>query len=194
MLAQGLTFGALFGFVISAQQVMQDVYGVGDWFTLLFAIVALALTAASFLNARYVMRIGLRRLAHGALVGLLMVSSVHLALALADLTPLVAFVALQAATLFLFGFVAPNLNAMAMEPLGHVAGTASAMIGTVQTLLGAVLGTAIGQAFDGSVVPLVLGYLGCSAAALAAVTWTERGRLFQPQRPAAQLGSERSLT
>lgn len=194
MLAQGLTFGALFGFVISAQQVMQDVYGVGDWFTLLFAIVALALTAASFLNARYVMRVGLRRLAHGALVGLLAVSVVHLALALADLTPLLLFVALQAATLFLFGFVAPNLNAMAMEPLGHIAGTASAMIGTVQTLLGAVLGTAIGQAFDGSVVPLVLGYLGCSGAALAAVVWTERGRLFQPQQPPTQLGSERSLT
>ncbi len=194
MLAQGLTFGALFGFVISAQQVMQDVYGVGEWFTVLFAVVALALTAASFLNARYVVQVGLRRLAHGALVGLLVVSVGHLALALVDATPLVVFVAMQAATLFLFGFVAPNLNAMAMEPLGHVAGTASAMIGMVQTLLGAVLGTAIGQAFDGTVVPLVLGYLLCSAAALAVVVWTERGRLFQPQQTAQPVGAERSLT
>ncbi|MFW5834947.1 MAG: multidrug effflux MFS transporter, partial [Pseudomonadota bacterium] len=140
MLAQGVFFGALFGFITSAQQVMQDVYGVGAWFTVLFALIALALTAASFLNARYVLRIGLRRLTHGALVGCVALSAVHLLLALAGLDPLPVFVAFQAATLFLFGFVAPNANALAMEPLGHVAGTASAVIGTTQTLLGALLG------------------------------------------------------
>ncbi|MEO1090736.1 MAG: multidrug effflux MFS transporter [Pseudomonadota bacterium] len=183
MLAQGIYFGALFGFIASAQQILQDVYGVGDWFTVLFAVIALALTVASFLNARYVRRVGLRRLAHGGLAGCALLSSVHLALALLDLDPLFLFVALQAATLFLFGFVAPNMNALAMEPLGHIAGTGSAVVGTAQTLVGAILGTLVGQAFDGTVVPLVTGYVVFSVGALAVIFWTERGRLFQPQRP-----------
>jgi MFS transporter, DHA1 family, multidrug resistance protein len=181
MLAQGIFFGALFGFITSAQQVMQDVYGVGAWFTVLFAVIALALAASAFVNARYVLRIGLRRLAHGALTGFVALSALHLALALSKLDALPVFVAFQAATLFLFGFVAPNVSALAMEPLGHVAGTASAVIGTVQTLIGAILGTLVGQAFDGTVVPLVAGYFLFSATALAVVWWTERGRLFQPQ-------------
>jgi DHA1 family bicyclomycin/chloramphenicol resistance-like MFS transporter len=75
----------------------------------------------------------------------------------------------------------PNFNAMAMEPLGKVAGTASSFIGFYTTLAGALLGMIAGQSFDGTVIPLAVAYSVFSVLCLAIVLWTERGRLFRPQ-------------
>ena len=71
----------------------------------------------------------------------------------------------------------PNFNAIAMEPLGAIAGTASAVLGLFTTLGGALIGIAVGRAFDGTVRPLGLTYLVCALATLAAVLWAENGRL-----------------
>jgi DHA1 family bicyclomycin/chloramphenicol resistance-like MFS transporter len=92
--------------------------------------------------------------------------------------PLLVFCAFLGATFFFFGLTVPNFNAMAMEPLGHVAGTASSMLGFYTTLAGALFGWLIGQAFDGTVRPLEVGLSVMAALALAAVLITERGRLF----------------
>ena len=64
---------------------------------------------------------------------------------------------LLAACFFLFGLTVPNFNAMSMEPLGAIAGTAAAFLGTYTTLMGAVLGLLIGRAFDGTITPLSSG-------------------------------------
>ncbi len=79
-----------------------------------------------------------------------------------------------------------NFNAMAMEPLGAVAGTASSILGFYTTLAGALLGLLIGQAFDATVLPLGLGYLVLGAVCLAAVLWAEGGVLFRPHNPDPQ--------
>ena len=80
---------------------------------------------------------------------------------------------MQAGSMFVFGFLASNLNTLAMEPLGHVAGTASSIIGFVGTACGALIGFAVGQLFDGSVMPLTAAYVVLGAIALAIVSRTD---------------------
>jgi DHA1 family bicyclomycin/chloramphenicol resistance-like MFS transporter len=174
MLAMALVMGTHMGFITSAPQIFLDVFDAGTSFTLLFALIALALSVAAVLNARIVHRFGMRRLALVALVALVAVNMVHLGLAATGRLGLPLFVALQAGSMFLFGFVASNLNTLAMEPLGHVAGTASSMIGSFTTSLGAALGFGIGQFFDGSVVPLVSAYVVLGLLALGTTYLTER--------------------
>lgn len=181
MLATGLLFGALLGFITTAPQVLTQVYGLGAEFTLVFAVIAVAMAVASFLNAALVRRFGLRRLSHGALVGFAVFGGLHAGLALADAHSLVSFTVLQAVLLFLFGFAAPNFSAMALEPQGHIAGTASSLLGFGTVLVAAICGAATGRLYDGTVVPLALGYALLGVAALAVVLATEGGRLFRPR-------------
>lgn len=178
-LATGVLFGALMGYVNSAQQVFVDIYGLGVWFPAMFGAVSLAIAAASFANSRLVVRLGMRRLSHAALTGFVATSVVHLAIVLAIGTPpLALFAGLLWLAFFFFGFLMPNLNALAMEPMGRIAGTASSFIGATTTGTAAVLGWAVGQHFAGSVVPLLAGFAVFGAVSLALVAVTERGRLF----------------
>lgn len=180
--ATALVFGALLGYINSAQQIFVDIYDAGALFPVLFGIVAAAMAAAAFLNGRLVSRLGMRWLSHMALTGFLSVSALHYALALwlGGVPPLWLFCALVWFGLFFFGIAMPNFNAMAMEPLGHVAGTASSFIGAATTAGATMLGWYIGRAFDGTVLPLTLGYLILGVMALVTAAITERGRLFRP--------------
>lgn len=188
----GLMTGCLMGYIGSAQQIFEtEVYALGAWFPLAFALVAGAMGIAAFLNSRFVSRVGMRRMAHGALVGYVGVAFLQViaALVYGGHPPLVLFLVLMAANNFLFSLTLPNFNAMSMEPLGAIAGTASSLIGFYTTLGGALLGLAVGQSFDGTVTPLVTGFLVLSATTLAVVFWTEKGRLFKPQTPIGPTGA-----
>ena len=99
------------------------------------------------------------------------------------LVTLLVFAVLQAITLGCFGLSTSNFSAMAMENMGHIAGTASSVQGFASVTFGASIGAAIGQAFDGSTAPLTGGFLLMGIAALLCVLVTERGRLFQPIHP-----------
>jgi len=178
--ASTFVLGGLFGFINSAQQVFVDVLGLGVFFPLAFAAIAGFIAASSLLNARIVERLGMRLVSHAALIGYTVIATVHAAFALADLDSAFVFLPLQSAMMFCFGLTAGNFNAMAMEPVGHVAGTASSAQGFITTLGGALLGFWIGQHFDGTLVPLTLGYSVLGFAAIVTVLVTERGRLFQP--------------
>jgi DHA1 family bicyclomycin/chloramphenicol resistance-like MFS transporter len=179
-LATGAIFGALMGYINSAQQVFVEVYGLGALFPVVFGLVACAIAFASFFNSRFVMRLGMRRISHTALLGFVAISLLHLAIEAAfGLPPLPVFLLMLALALFCFGLLMPNFNAIAMEPMGRIAGTASSFIGCVTTALGAVIGLVIGQAFDGTVVPLVAGFAICGVVGLVLVLLTERGRLFR---------------
>ncbi|EKF19699.1 multidrug effflux MFS transporter [Nitratireductor pacificus] len=182
-LATTCIFGALFGFISSAQQIYTDTYDLADWFPIVFAIGAGLMAVSSFTNSRLVGRIGMRRLSHGALVGFTLVNLVWLALAWLDLMPFALFFVLFSLSMFQFGWVGANFNSIAMEPLGHVAGTAAATLGFVTTLGGGLIGAFIGQAFDGSTVPLALGYFLSGVGALILVLIAERGRLFHTVNP-----------
>lgn len=184
-LASTVVFGSLFGFINSAQQVYVGIYGLGVWFPVLFAAIAGMMAVSSFLNSRLVVRIGMRRLSHGALTGFTLVSLVWLVWSLNGELPIAAFVALFALAMFQFGWIGSNFNAIAMEPLGHVAGSASSVQGFIQTLGGGFLGALLGQAFDGTTTPLAAGFFGFGLVSLAFVAIAERGRLFgvTPQQP-----------
>jgi DHA1 family bicyclomycin/chloramphenicol resistance-like MFS transporter len=180
MMAMAFMVGGLFGFINSAQQVFVDVFHTPELFTTIFALIALFMVAASLLNSRIVGRLGMRRVSHGALIGYIGLTGTHALVALTGHETLWIFVILQGGAMFCFGLMGPNFGAMAMEPLGHLAGTASSVQGFVTTVVGALLGFYIGQHFDGTVVPLTLGFALCGIAALATVLVVERGRLFHP--------------
>jgi MFS transporter, DHA1 family, multidrug resistance protein len=185
-LAAGGIMGALFGYVFSSQQVFTGIYQLGHYFPLAFAAIAASIAVSGFLNARLVGRLGMRVISHGALVGALGVAAITFGAAKFQLLPLPLFMALSASMMFAFGLTFANFTALAMEPQGHNAGTASSVYGSVTTLVGIGAGTVIGQAFDGTLVPFATGFLLCTLAALALVIVTEKGRLFRPHhRPQA---------
>jgi MFS transporter, DHA1 family, multidrug resistance protein len=189
-LAAGAFFGSLFGFIASAQQVMVDVYGLGLWFPVAFAAMALTLSFASFGNSLLVERFGMRLLSHGAVAGFTVLSGLMYALSLYGLLYLPVFMAIHSINMLLVGLVFANFNALAMEPQGRVAGVASAFISAVTVVVGATIGYFIGKAFDGTVIPLSEGFFYSGLATLALLLFTERGRLFHSQ-PAAHEGARR---
>jgi len=182
-LATTAILGALFGFINSAQQIYVDIYDLGTLFPIMFAIGAGLMALSSFTNSRFVGRFGMRRLSHGALLGFLFTTGIWLALALLGPVPFWLFFVLFSVSMFQFGWVGTNFNAIAMEPLGHVAGTAAAVQGFIATIGSGIIGALIGQAFDGTLRPLALGYFALGLASLILVLIGEHGRLFRQINP-----------
>lgn len=170
--------GALFGFIGTAQQIYVDIYGLGAWFPVAFAAVAGLMAVSSFLNSRIVGRFGMRRVTHTALVSFALTSGLWLFLAVNDMLPFWAFMVVFALTMFSFGMVGSNTQALAMEPLGAVAGTASSVFGFMQTVGGAAIGAWIGTQYDGTVVPTAAGYFILALVAIGCILIAEKGRLF----------------
>ncbi len=190
MLAITVMLGGVFGFLNSAQPIFAQAFGVPHLFTTLFASIALSMAFAALTNARLVGRIGSRRISHAALLGYIALALLHVATGWMGGETLWGFVLVQAAMMFCFGLTAPNFNAMAMEPMGHVAGTASSVVGFVNTVGAALLGFWLGQQYDGSTLPLGQGMAGLGILALVLVVLAERGRLFRPhEQPVASLGA-----
>ncbi len=173
--ATGFLFGCLMAYIGSAQQIFVEVYGLGAAFPVAFGAVAGVQAFASFTNAQLVQRHGMRRVSHIALIVFCAVSLVLMAVAPLE-PPLVLFAALLATVFFAFGMIVPNFNAIAMQPMGAVAGMASSLIGFHTTVAGALFGWAIGSYFDGSVQPLAIGFALLSISALATVLLVEGRR------------------
>jgi DHA1 family bicyclomycin/chloramphenicol resistance-like MFS transporter len=150
----------MIGYLTSAQQIFQDTYALGALFPLFFAILALAIGSASFSNARLVMRFGMRLLTGRALIALTVLSAVFFVVAatMSGQPPLWAFMIYGLAVFFCLGILFGNLTAMAMEPLGHIAGVGAAVVSTLTGFISLVLGSAVGLSYDGTVLPLVGGF------------------------------------
>src|SRR3981189_3518055 len=181
-LAAGGVQGSLFAFVFSSQQIFTGIYKLGHYFPLAFAAIAIGVAVAGFLNVRFVGRIGMRVISHGALVGFVAVAGIMLAATKADMLPLPLFMALAALMMFAFGLMFANFTSLAMEPQGHIAGTASSLYGSITTLLGIGIGATLGQDYDGTLVPFTTGFFLCTLSALALVLVVEKGRLFRPHQ------------
>jgi MFS transporter, DHA1 family, multidrug resistance protein len=181
-LAAGGVQGSLFAYVFSSQQIFTEIYGLGRYFPLAFAAIAIGIAIAGFLNARFVGRIGMRVISHGALIGFVTVAGILLLAVKLHMMPLPLFMALSALMMFGFGLMFANFTSLAMEPQGHIAGTASSLYGSITTLLGIGIGTTIGQDYDGTLVPFATGFFLCTLASLAVVLVTERGRLFKARK------------
>lgn len=178
-LAMTAITGALFGFINSSQQIFADVFHAEAAFPAIFALIAGGIAVASIVNARLVVRLGSRKISHTALIGFTAISAVHAAVAISGHESIWTFAVLQTLTMFCFGLIAGNFGAMAMETMGHIAGTAASIQGFVSTIFGSLLGFAVGQQFNGTTVPMVLGFTVFGLIALAWVLFAERGRLFR---------------
>jgi DHA1 family bicyclomycin/chloramphenicol resistance-like MFS transporter len=177
--ASGLIFGALMSYIASSEQLYSEVYKTGEMFPLWFAGAAIAMTVANLVNSRLVERLGMRRLSHLALMGLVATSAVHAAFALAGPVPFALFYGLVTFAFFLLGFQGPNYNAIAMEPLGRLAGSGAAAIGFASSFVSATIGGFIASQFDGTTTPIFVGHFLLSALALIAVLITEKGKLMR---------------
>jgi MFS transporter, DHA1 family, multidrug resistance protein len=183
--SSGFMFGCLLSYVASAQQVFVEVFGMEQLFPIIFGAIASSLAVASFINAGLVGRLGMRRVSHTALIAFVGVSLALFAAAYAGIAGIFVFAPLVAVAFFLFGLIAPNFNAIAMEPQGHNAGMASSIIGSLSTAIGALAGGAVARFFDGTVVPIAAGFALCSLITVGIVTWQEgRAGLFGRNRPA----------
>ena len=183
-LAMTAIVGGLFGFINSSQQIFFDVFKAPELFTTVFALVACGIAVSSLLNSQLVEKLGSRLISHSALMGFITFSFIHAGVALSGHDNIWTFSILQACKMFCFGLVAGNFGSMAMEPMGHIAGTASSVQGFISTIIGALLGFAIGQSFDGTTVPLTVGFAILSIVGLLLVLWAEKGRLFKARHAA----------
>ena len=177
-------YGVFMSYIGSAEIIFSVAFGRPEAFPFIFGGLGLVMGAAMLLNARVVGRLGTRRLAHGVLVGYVVAAAGVAALAvLTDgQPPLWAFLVGLGTMVFSHALLIPNLNTIAMAPMGAIAGTASSVIGSVQLAVGAALGAMLDRAFDGTVLPISLGFLGYGLLCLGLVLVAERGRLFEPLR------------
>ncbi len=172
----GFVFAGFVGYLVSSQQIYDLIYDRGDEFPYYFGALALVIGSASIVNARLVVRHGMRKLSIWALIGICLFSIIAIAAELRSPEPLVfeGFVVFCLLTFFCIGILFGNLNSLAMEPLGHIAGIGSAMVGAGSTIISVVLGTLIGQAIGADVLPMLLGFLLMSLATLASFRWVDR--------------------
>nr|WP_317891996.1 multidrug effflux MFS transporter [uncultured Sphingomonas sp.] len=183
-IAASLTFGGILAFVSSAQQIFVDEFGAGDRFTLLFALCAFAMGVASFANSRLVERLGTRLISQSAVLALITLSVIHVIVIEAGLETLTSYIVFQALSMTCIGLCGSNFGAMAMEPVGHIAGTASSLQGFITSLGAVVVSLVIGQSYSGTTLPLAIGYLGIGLALIAIIYVIEGGQLFRPRLPA----------
>lgn len=157
--AQTLVYGALFASLSSEQQIFDITYHRGESFPLWFAAIALTAGAASLLNATLVVRLGMRHLITAALGAQTVFSILMLLLTAGNLMPawldFPAYLLWTTGIFFMTSLTLGNLNALALEPLGHIAGMAASVSGALATVLAVLIAAPVGLAFDGTAVPLM---------------------------------------
>lgn len=161
LLCAGFCFGGFIGYLGTSQQIFMQQFGqTGQEFSIYFAILAGVMGFASFTNSKIVMKFGMRPICMYGFLGLCVISSVFLIIQLSGVTITFWMFMLYACILFLlFGTLFGNLNAIAMEPMGHVAGMASAIIGASSSILSLILASIIGQLYNGTLVPMTCGFV-----------------------------------
>lgn len=177
-LATGIFTGGFLGYLNSAQPVFQDQYGLGTSFPLIFALLSISSGLASFTNAHLVLRLGTRRLTSVANIFLTVLSAGYFVYAMTAQgnPPFWTVMVYFALTLFVVGIMFGNLNSMAMEPLGHIAGVGSAVVGSVSSLISIPIGAIIGRMFNGTILPLVGGFAVMCFIAIFVMRWADGGK------------------
>ncbi|WP_137700867.1 MFS transporter [Marimonas lutisalis] len=174
---QTLCFAMLFSTISSVQQIYDITFGRADSFPLWFGAICIVSASASFVNAALVVRLGMRFLVTVMLSAQVVFSGIMLVLSQVPLPETLAFgffLAWQTTLFFQAGLTLGNLNAMGMEPLGHIAGMAASIIGGLATVLSMAVAAPIGLGFDGTWFPLSLGVFVLALAALGLMLWLRK--------------------
>lgn len=180
LLMVSLLFGGLMSYIGQSEQILQkDVYQLGKYFPLAFAAVVLGMIAASVTKARVVMQLGMAKILFAALGIVTVADGVLFVSVLWDggSVPLWWFIALLIVHFFGFGLAMPNLNALALEPYRHIAGTASALIGTLTSIIGVLLAHFVSGFFNGTLYAMAFGLCGFSVLLWLAYAVLKRQKL-----------------
>lgn len=156
---QVLAFGILFSCLSSVQLVFDTTFGRAGSFHLWFGLIAVVGAGGGFLNARLVMRMGMRQVIERTLLAQIAGSGLFLAGTVTGLWSgdayFVIFLAWTASVFATAGLTLGNINALALEPMGHIAGTAASVISALGTIGAAILAAPVGLAFNGTPIPMV---------------------------------------
>ncbi len=180
MVCIGICFGSFIGYLNTSRQIFQVQFGTGKMFTVYFGALALVFGVASLLNSRFVAKLGMHYICHRAVLIIIAASAIFLALHAVAEIKLWMFLLYAALLFFAIGLMFGNMNAIAMEPMEHVAGIASAVIGAVSSLISMTLGAAIGQLYDNSLVPIVTGFLVLNLMAFCIILFAGRSKPAAP--------------
>ena len=173
----GLVFAGDIGYITSSQQIFHEYYDTGKLFPVYFSFLALAFGAASMINSCIIQQYGMQLITRYAFIGMIVTSSIFIVMCM--IQPVVSFLLFMVYTVIIFfciGMLLGNLRAIAMEPMGHIAGTASSVIGTVSSVISLVIGSLIGLSYNGSLFPLIIGFLATASAGLMLQLWLERSK------------------
>ncbi|MDO6603326.1 multidrug effflux MFS transporter [Arenibacter palladensis] len=166
-IVSGLITGAFMVYLSSAQEVFEVQYGLADNFPFVFAGLAISVGLSTLLNGTMVVKLGMRRLALIALTLFCTVSIVYVGLFWNSQNPslwiLITFLAMQ---FFTLGFLFGNLRAIAMEPIGHIAGIGAAITGFISTMIAIPIATYVGSYIQDTILPLFVGFLVCGSISL----------------------------
>ena len=179
VIGSALVFGSLFGFLNSSQQLIGEHFHAGQGFALIFGAAVLGMVISNFTNSRIVEKFGARRVSHSALMVFIFASILQFISSGRADQQLWEFVPILALSMATLGFIGANFSSIAMQPFQHIAGAASSAQTSLRMISGSVLGSAIGFAYDGTARPLAIAMLSCSLLALAAILFSEKGRLFR---------------
>tara|TARA_R110000822_G_C15311573_1_gene492903 strand:- start:279 stop:1487 length:1209 start_codon:yes stop_codon:yes gene_type:complete len=166
-IVSGLITGAFMVYLSSAQEVFEVQFGLADNFPYVFAGLAISVGLSTLLNGTMVVKLGMRRLAMIALTLFCTVSMVYVGLFWNSQNPalwiLITFLAMQ---FFTLGFLFGNLRAIAMEPIGHIAGIGAAITGFISTMIAIPIATYVGSYIQDTILPLFVGFLVCGSISL----------------------------
>jgi DHA1 family bicyclomycin/chloramphenicol resistance-like MFS transporter len=178
-LAMMVMFGTIMAYVGMVAQIFSEVFHRPKLMPSMFALCAIFMGMAAYLNSRMVERLGMRLISHSALLVFIAVTGLHVLIAMLGVEQIWSFVVLQSLTMAAFSLSVSNFGAMAMEPMGAIAGIAASLQGFISTFSGALVGILIGEQFNGTTVPLAAGALSCGLVSLGFVLLAEKGRLFR---------------
>ncbi len=176
----GLTLftAVICAYIVTVQQIFGEVYGLGDWLPIAFAGTAGGIAVANFANGYFVRSFGMRRISHVAMILFTLLSGVGLLIAIGGKPSFLVAYLLFSVLLMFFAVIATNFTAISLEPMGSLAGTATAITGFMSTTGGALIGGTVGQMFNGTVQPLFAGFTVFGVVTILAVLWAEKGKLF----------------
>ena len=176
-IASGCVFAPFLAYLSTSQQIFQDVYGTGRLFPLYFGALAFVIGGGSIVNGRLVLKYGMRRLSRVAMTSATLASFAFwgLAFAFGGVPPFWLFMAYLLFVFLSVGLLFGNLGALAMEPLGHMAGVGATVVASLSGIVSVPLGAYVGYSFDGTLYALIAAYALFGAGALAAMKWADGG-------------------
>ncbi len=179
MCASGVIFGSLFAFIAASEQIFDEVFGRGEMFWAYFAGIASGLAVMNYLNSKVVERLGMRRISHTMVLIFILSAVINLAYMYFIGENFWIFYVLFIISFACFGMMGANFASLALEPMGDIAGTANAVYGFFTSTGASLIGLFIAQQFNGTVIPILMGYVCLGLVSLTIILITERGKLFE---------------